>query len=640
MFPANYNYYRGNLNINNSGYCKWIDSKTLKITKIGEEPIIISKSSKAQYTESITLNYINFAIKVSNKPDNVSLKFERTFTNVTDYPGNPEKNYNTFVELNNGINEIPAFNEKMFLLDRNEISELYEFKLTATGPISVANIYIELVPIDTGGWNKVNGSTGYSNLVNVIIPEVVDKLNEITKTQWNCAPANLEFWDNIKEWYNNNFTRADMVQRGLFANSNIDEVRLCFNEWIDVENTQVQIFLYANRPFDGSTIKKIILKSENGCSFSSANSFFYNTPSLEQIEFIPNADIDSPKVAKRWLFGATDMSGMFEFSNVETYPPNLINWSAHRSNAFDNGIPCTLSGYVFDYANIVTIPVYNNGERFTDANTWVFTKFADQTFNGAKHLTTIGPVLDLILVSPFSGSNNIFNCPNLVDVRIKNLNHGVWNFTNNRINGVYHGYLPNLNLESITYLFDNLVDLKTHNPLVHENKIDKAFLSWNTNYANAWSTEFWMSRVSTRYFETRKRYESVIGSEFIVSTNGTFENMGIEVSGLREGDSIIFGDGSVDNTTIISTNGKHYISKLTNNVGGFTLIGDPTNGYTVKVVIENGLDYTNPNVNTGGILCPKEWKDKINGDMISNAEEKGWHILFDDENEYINLINE
>ena len=160
------------------------------------------------------------------------------------------------------------------------------------------------------------------------------------------------------------------------------------------------------------------------------------------------------------------------------------------------------------------------------------------------------------------------------------------------------------------------MDLKTCNPDVHENKVDKAFLSWSTAYSSSWDTEFWTSRVAVRYFETRDRRGTGI-----VSTNQTLTDMEIRVSGLQDGDILSFGE------TEITTNGTHKVTKSNTNWEAFKLTGD-TNDTTnvVKVIIENGLDYTNPLVNTANLYCPATWEDKITSDMISAANAKGWNI--------------
>lgn len=633
MFPENFNLYRGKLNISDTNNCKWEDSKTLKITKVPSNGIIIVKNSTVQNTESINLSYIGFKLIVHNKPNNVNISFGRAFTNLTTYPGNGPLDYSdTIVDVAEKETIINAYSGKFYLIDKASVATLTEFKLTVLGEVEDCNIRIEICPISDNGLFKLVPKEAYPQYSKLIIPDVVDKLEGITKTLWTCTPYNTEFWDSIKEWFANNDAPAAVVQRQTFANSNIDEITLRFNEWIDTEKTYPTGFMWANKPFNSSTIKKINIVSVNGCTFSSANSLFYNAKELQEITFTPNTDTTNNKINRNWLLGATDMSGVFSFCGVSTYPANLINWSANRSNAFDNGIPCTLSGYALDYAGMVTMPVFNNGNREADENIWVFTKFAEQTFNGANKLVSIGPILDLILVRPNSGANNIFNCSNLVDVRIKNLNHGNWSFDGVTRNGIYHGNLSKLDAASIQYLFENLSDLTTCNPEVHENRIDKAFISWNSNYKSSWGTEFWKSRVATRYFETRKRCETGDFSDMIVSTNQKFTNMLVKVSGLQEGDSIIFGNGTiteVDNE--INSNGTQYITKIDNNVEGFVLFGNPENDSTVTLVIENGLDYTNPAVDNAILYCPSTWKDKVSQDMIDSANTKGWTIIIAEE---------
>ena len=631
LFPESFNLYRGKLTISDTNNCKWKDSKTLMITRIPDNGINIVKNTTVQNTESVNINYIGFILKVNNVPDNVYITFSREFTNLTTYPGNGPLDYSDAIyDIVEGETSISPYKGKFYLINKNNVANLTEFKLNIVGKTDDCNLLIEICPIYDNGWVKLIPKEAYPQFSKIIIPEVVDKLDGITKTLWTCAPYNIEFWDSIKEWFENNDAPAAIVQRQTFANSNIDEITLRFNEWLNDEKTNPTGFMWANKPFNGSTIKKINIVSVNGCTFSSANSLFFGPKKLEEITFTPNTDTTNNKISRNWLLGATDMSGVFSFCGVPTYPANLINWGAYRSNAFDNGIPCTLSGYALDYSDMVTMPVFNNGNRDADENRWVFTKFAAQTFNGAGKLVSIGPVLDLILVRPNSGANNIFNCWNLEDVRIKNLNHGNWNFDGVTRNGVTHGNLSKLDAASIQYLFANLIDLNTYNPEVHENRIDKAFISWDSNYKGSWGTEFWDSRVAVRYFESKKRNPTGVFGNYIASTTGKFTNMLINITGLQEGDSIVFGKGSIteiDNE--FNSNGTHYVNKVDDSIEGFMLFGNPENDSIVRVTIENGLDYTNPDVNSAILYCPAQWEDKITTEMISSANAKGWKVFID-----------
>lgn len=600
MFPENFAYFPANLTLSDKVYCKWVASNRFVIKKIPANGINLTKLTTISWgPESYQANYIGFGVIIYNKPNSITAKFERTFTNV-------KENGDVSYTLNNGNNSIPSFSKKFYINNRQANAVFTEFKMSFTSNSEVdCNILVELVPIfNNNDYVSVNVNS-WSILSKLVLPEVTDKISNMTKTLWNSKPTNVEFWDSVKEWFENNYTEPAMIQHGLFRNSNIDEIKLRLNAaW---EDGTVEQYLWSNGPFKNSSIKKITIESVNGCAFSVGNSLFSGAGSLETVEIVLHKDTN-------YMVSATDFSGMFErCGKLKTFPANLIKYNIKRSHAFDQGIPCSLANYFFDYTGIETIPMYGT-DRFADANTLVMHSSAAQTFNIGSTLKYLGPVIDMILVRP-SGGYSIFRCENLTDARIKNLNHGSWNFDGEN-RGTYHGSLASLDAESVAYLFNNLMDLKTCNPDVHENKVDKAFLSWSTAYSSSWDTEFWTSRVAVRYFETRDRRGTGI-----VSTNQTLTDMEIRVSGLQDGDILSFGE------TEITTNGTHKVTKSNTNWEAFKLTGD-TNDTTnvVKVIIENGLDYTNPLVNTANLYCPATWEDKITSDMISAANAKGWNI--------------
>lgn len=603
MFPENFTYLPVNLTLSDKVYCKWIASNRFVIKKIPANGINLTKVTTINWgPESYQASYIGFGVIIYNKPDSITAKFERTFTNV-------KENGNVSYTLNNGNTSIPSFSKKFYINDRQANAVFTEFKMSFTSNSEVdCDILVELVPIfNNNDYVSVNVNS-WNILSKLVLPEVTDKISNMTKTLWNSKPTNLEFWDSVKEWFENNYTEHAMIQHGLFRNSNIDEIKLRLNAaWGD---GTVEQYLWANGPFKSSSIKKITIESINGCAFSVGNSLFSGAGSLETIELVLHKDTN-------YMVGATDFSGMFErCGSLKTFPANLIKYNIKRSHAFDQGIPCSLANYFFDYTGIETIPMYGT-DRLADANTLIMHSSAAQAFNIGSALKYLGPVIDMILVRP-SGGYSMFRCESLTDARIKNLNHGNWNFDGEN-RGTYHGSLASLDAESVAYMFNNLMDLKTCNPDVHENKVDKAFLSWSTAYSGSWDTEFWTSRVAVRYFETRDR-----SNIEVVSTNKTFTDMEIRVSGLQEGDVLSLGE------TEITTNGIHKVTKSNTDWEAFKLTGDINDTTNiVKVIIENGLDYTNPRVSSANIYCPVEWEDKITSDMINAANAKGWNIYID-----------
>lgn len=463
------------------------------------------------------------------------------------------------------------------------------------------------------GYIKVTNVSGYSFSGGLVLPEVVDWKDNIKNICWNFKIANIDFWEKVRNWFDNNYTTHSMIVKPLFCNSNIGgKITLKFKEWFDEENTMSQSYLYGDRIFKGSTIENVHFIMENGCSFSSGNGLFLGS-GLSEITF------ESPK---GWLIGATDCSGMLsQCGKLTSYPYNLINWSANRSNVRSYGIQCTLMGWCFEYTPFVEIPSFNQTDREADDNTMIFCPFAPQVFNGCNSLTKIGPICNLSIVQPNSNSTiNMFNCPNLEDVRIKYLNHGNWSFDGVTRDEGYIGNLPLLNQDSINYLFNNLTDLTTHDPEKHIDSIYKSFKNWSSEYWND-SSEDRDVITTFRYMSSRLRFSEGSTASFICSTNQQFAEMVISVYGLQEGDRLEFGSIS------ITSNGQYTLSKSNSNWEGFKLYSTNTsNDEWVSIDIIDGYDPTNPLVSTANLYCPSTWEDKITNDMIISANNKGWNI--------------
>lgn len=590
MFPENYNYIKANLTISDSTCASWINPNQIYITKVPAGGLTITKVNTTKNVESSTQSYQALGIKVVNKPDDITAKFARTFTNVTE-------NYDEEYTLVNGTTSIPAFSQKMYLTDQSVTCNFTEFGLSLSADTDTeCNIVIELIPVFNEDTYRSVTLSQWSNLSKPILPEVTDKLIDMDKTLWNCRPTNTDFWDSIKDWFSNNTINWTLLTKGLFRSSNLDEIKLRITGWRDDWNSP-EYYMWASGPFRYSDLNKITLESVNGSTFSVGNSLFSGCSSLQEIEVVlPEGTY--------YLCGSSDFSGMFERTTggLKTFPNNLIRYD-RRGHAFEQGISCSLTNYWFDYSSIETIPIAGGGDRFAEENHLILHRYAQQTFNVGSTLKYIGPVLDMILVHPESNSSSIFRCEGLTDARIKNLNHGSWNL-DGVTRGLYHGNLPSLDAESVAYLFENLTDLTTCNPEVHEERIDKSFRLWSSSYWDSWSTEFWTSRVAIRYFETRVRNSS----EGIVATNQTFTDMAIVVTGLQETDVLWFG------STEITTNGTHYITKANTNWEAFILRGDASDTTNVvRVVIQNGLDYTNPIVSSATLYCPNTW----NGTFIA-----------------------
>lgn len=464
--------------------------------------------------------------------------------------------------------------------------------------------------IQNYGYIKVANVSGYSFDGGLILPEVIDWEDNIENICWNFKIANTDFWEKVRNWFDSNYTTESMLTKPLFAYSNIGgKIQIKLNSIYD---SIANPYLYGARLFQGSTIESVHFISENGCTFSSGNGLFLGS-GLSEITF------ESPK---GWLIGATDCSGMLsQCGKLTSYPYNLINWGANRSNVRMYGIHCTLMGWCFEYTPFVEIPSFNQTDREADDNTMIFCPFAPQVFNACSSLTKIGPVCDLSIVIPNSDNTiNMFNCPNLEDVRIKHLNHGNWSFDGVTRDEGYIGNLPLLNQDSINYLFNNLTDLTTHDPEKHIDSIHKSFKNWSSDYWNNLSEN--KDVITTfRYMSSRLRFSEGSTASFICSTNQQFTEMIVSITGLQEGDKLEFG------STNITSNGQYTLSKSNSNWEGFKLYSTNTsNDEWVNIDIVDGYDPTNPLVSTANLYCPSEWEEKITNDMITSANNKGWTI--------------
>ncbi len=412
----------------------------------------------------------------------------------------------------------------------------------------------------------------------VIFPIITDIENYLSdyKIRFRCKPFNLDFWDNIKEWFANNPIDVTFFDKySPFANSNINGTLKLI-----ITNTNY-ITTDAIKAFYNTDILNLDLDIRD-YAFTSANKLFQNMKNLRTIKHT-----GLPLAAK-------DCSGLFEFcGNLTSYDSTLINWGNKGGHAL-NSITGTNLGYTFEYTGLIEIPSYDNN-RFSDYNT-IRPYFFEQAFNGSNKLTTIGPVIDLVLMEP-SKSKMSFNCESLIDARIKRLSNGNWNLDGVTRNGVYNGNLPNLNQESVSYLFANLMDLTTSNPSKTVKTITNCFSSdvgWQVDklVANLYNI--------TTFAFTKSNLPAVY-------TSNTFENLKIKVSGLSEGDRIEFGSGVIEESeNSIKTNGEYTLNKTTTTSEGFQLYR--TTGQTpVHINIVNPVDDTIPKVSSANLYCPATW---------------------------------
>ena len=271
----------------------------------------------------------------------------------------------------------------------------------------------------------------------------------VTFQRFNGILNNKEVAAKVKEWFaahtiSQIFTNNPNRNEGLFYASDIDGTLT-----LNMNGTNIS----GVAEFADSNIEKVII---NTGFVTSLHEIFYRAGNLREVEF--------ENVAR-----SQDISGAFEFcGNLLKLP--VINWGdGNRGfNSTDASgivtvvtykVPCSNAGFAFEYCyRLPEIPQYG-ATRYAATNTLTFTNYSPQTFNQCKALTKIGPILDFRYLEPANASLIFGGCTALTDLRLKNLNHGSWRFDEKAINGVVHGNLSALDVDSVKYLIDNLSDL-------------------------------------------------------------------------------------------------------------------------------------------------------------------------------------
>lgn len=200
-------------------------------------------------------------------------------------------------------------------------------------------------------------------------------------------------------------------------------------------------------------------------------------------------------------FACHDVTGMFEGDSalVTLNITGAFNYGTWRTmhNTFDacnalTGIPYSTS-WARGHANNTIYP-HADGQRGS-ANAY-------HMFRGLNSLTYLGPTINMGAMSlsgcTYDGQNQaaltdtFFDCPELTDVRIINLNNNDWNFADSST----FTYVPKMSAASIEYLLNNAADVTSqgghtvtfhsrHMGEVSQSALDAATAKgWNV----AWST--------------------------------------------------------------------------------------------------------------------------------------------------------
>ena len=338
------------------------------------------------------------------------------------------------------------------------------------------------------GINTTPGEQLYKYTDQIYIPTISDfyyyyqeqiikpEINGIT---FNVKQSNKNFWDLVKnccQFAVKNINTNYASWTGLFSNSNIDgEITLHFIE---------TPYVAGDNAFDGCNLSKINFTFDEVSQVTSMNKIFINATNLQSIE-----------TTKEFL--TNDLSGWGSGSKVPL-TKGQVRWGYRGTNSMNiNNTAIRVSGdltsYFLDRYNGTTVEQYGD-DRLAEANTLICVG-AQKILYYSGNITSLGPVLDFIFI--IQELTTIEGCDQLTDVRIKNLNHGDWIFDNVERNGV-KGYLPNLDQDSVEYLFKHLYDLTTNNPdltYTDDNNDEYGQNPW-VDHANLYCPEQWRDKIT------------------------------------------------------------------------------------------------------------------------------------------------
>ena len=469
---------------------------------------------------------------------------------------------------------------------------------------------------------------------------------------WTCKNYNQKLWDDIRDFYANEYVINDnRLLDNIFNGSNMNgEVTLK----LSLSQFSTAFFMLTD-----SDVKKLnIIVTDDNTSISSTQRMFRWASKLEEITYQnlaqPSKCLCAPHMAEDMFTGTQSLT---------TYPSNLIDWS-NRLNLKDSPNGHTMFSYFIDgNSKMTTVPMCSlaNGDREHNTNTIISTRIR-QSLNGCTHLTYFGPTLDVIAVHPtHNDSVNCFNgCDNLSDIRIKNLNHGVWRFDGSSSGPenarIFHGNLKSLNQESIKYLFEHACDLTRITLAVETTpNVLNTFQVWDGAVQGKYSfCHYSRGGLSYRFLDKKMLFvdDSINLDDYLdavsgwstnrkfsveIDTNGhVLDKLTVKITNLTSSDFIWFGTedrtsgkriaiGDLDDNGIIS------LEKNNEETYGFYLYTtDPTIvGPTLKTVTIEIVDPCNPymsSVHSASIYCPSEWSAHITSEMVNNMKNKGWTI--------------
>lgn len=604
-----------------SSYITWVSPTRLRVNYIPDEGITIKVKEVESKQNYLQLNLKQFTAKLSEGvPSGTTVKIVREFNNAYDtYDENthtwsdPTQNIETVLEV--GDNTVPAVNKEIHKKDTDPSMTYNECAIVITPGLArgTTDFYIELIPTFNSSDNIVVTEDRW-DLSSVYVHPITDLESYINRMNFMITPANADFWNPIKEYYKTHVFNNDSGSKFRTA-GNIGEIELT------LPDASYQAY---DSAFKSSQITKLTLKGQPNTQITSLNGIFEGCRKLKTLEI----EID-PEHTQDCIAGTTDCSNMFNGCGLETYPAKFINWAENHTNAQFYSVPATHLVSAFWGCEIKNIPAYPT-ENPEDPRNVMYAGTASGIFNRDSSLETVGPILNLELIKPSTAANIFVDCTKLNYIRIKHLSHGDWHFDNTEFeSGKKHGTLAALGAESVQYLFNNLMDLNTYDPEKNQNTPSNSFAEWSSNYFNS---GVYQSAYDFKFNEMSKivghlRTSSQASAPFIVHTTKTGINMSFNVSGLAEGDSLVFtAAGDVEPDLTVTEDGHYTITKNDTIDKGFKLIGDSSIETDIAITLDKGWDLRIPAVNHANLYCPEEWSDKVTSGMITAANAKGWTI--------------
>ena len=449
---------------------------------------------------------------------------------------------------------------------------------------------------------------------------------------WRGPIANTAFWDELREYigaHDIDCTPGDgstELRGNWFRGSN-------FTGDLTVNLAGESPYWTFADLFSGMDIGRLTIRFKGGGVQVSSMFGFFRGLSADSIDVAgPGGESEVGTTGTRH-FLAYDLSAVCENARLRGEFPDFVDWSVRQSV---EGAACTRMGYAFTQCGTVTAIAPRAGvERDDDGNTIRIAPMADQAFENCRSLASIGPVLDFGAVynkpgsenSPGGGAYRTFaGCAALADVRIRNLNAGLWRFDDD----AYAGNMPSLDAASVEYLLANLPDLSGGGA-------DGVSTPSNNFLSEAWAAT-WVATAEGRTLSAMRQARRLPPTwpDYFLTTAAAVD-MEVAVSGLQEGDRLEWGTGSsapAKSDASITADGDYTLRSPGGATYGLRLYNDGIgdNSYYDDAAHPVVVTLKRPYVpgaamgSAGTLYCPAEWDGKVTQEMVNAAAARGWAV--------------